>query len=143
MHYIFTLLLTLVILSGCNTDNMGGVLTANELPESVVSYIHEKKILKDESLIAYYDFTITLNNSESVILTDKNIIHFKSGKINRIPHSMIESISDIDQCFGVCFLITSSDSKIMRIEIAPLNGGDLFLQILENQILKYKINNSY
>ena len=122
---------------------MGGVLTADELPESVISYIQEKKILNDESIIAYYDFTITLKNSDSVILTDKNIIRFKSGKINRIPHSMIESISDIDGCFGVCFLITSSDSKIMRLEFAPLNGGDLFLQLLENQTLKYKINNAY
>lgn len=37
-------------------------------------------------------------------------------------------------CFGVCFLITSFDNQIMKIEIAPLNNGDIFLQLLINNI---------
>jgi len=114
-------------------ENPGGVLTYNQLPKSVITYIDNNKIIGDEEIVAYYDYTITLNNSESVILTDKNIIHYKSGRTEKISLDTIKSISEVEYCYGLCILITSLNNKNMLIEIAPLNGGDLFLQLLEDQ----------
>ena len=114
-------------------DNPGGVLTYNQLPESVITFIDENDILGDEEIIAYYDVTISLNNSESVILTDKNIIYYKSGRLDKIALSNIELIHEDEGCIGMCILITSSNNKVMQIEIAPLNGGDLFLKLLKHQ----------
>lgn len=114
-------------------ENPGGVLTYNQLPKSVITYIDKNKIISDEEIIAYYDYTITLNNSESAILTNKNIIHYKSGRIEKISLDAIKSISEVKNCYGLCILITSLNNKKILIEIAPLNGGDLFLQLLEDQ----------
>ena len=137
MKHIHMLFVSLLFLYSCDIENPGTVLTANELPRSVVTFISEKKILGDEEIIAYYDTTIALNNSESAILTNKNIIYYNSGRIDKISLSRIKSISEIENCFGVCILITSSDNKIMKIEIAPLNNGNLFLQLLEEQTNNY------
>tara|TARA_Y100000766_G_C18592572_1_gene452582 strand:+ start:288 stop:647 length:360 start_codon:yes stop_codon:yes gene_type:complete len=117
-------------------ENPGGVLLYNQLPESVITFVDEKKILGDEKIIAYYDITITLNNSESAILTDKNIIYYKYGRIDKIPLSAIESISEEEVCLGECIIIKSLDNSVMSIEIAPLNGGDLFLRLLKEQVAK-------
>ena len=128
--------LSLILLYSCDMENPGGVLLYNQLPESVITFVDEKKILGDEKIIAYYDITITLNNSESAILTDKNIIYYKYGRIDKIPLSAIESISEEEVCLGKCIIIKSLDNSVMSIEIAPLNGGDLFLRLLKEQVAK-------
>ncbi len=136
MKKIYTLSLSLILLYSCDMENPGGVLLYNQLPESVITFVDEKKILGDEKIIAYYDITITLNNSESAILTDKNIIYYKYGRIDKIPLSAIESISEEEVCLGECIIIKSLDNSVMSIEIAPLNGGDLFLRLLKEQVAK-------
>ena len=136
MKKIYTLSLSLILLYSCDMENPGGVLLYNQLPESVITFVDEKKILGDEKIIAYYDITITLNNSESAILTDKNIIYYKYGRIDKIPLSDIESISEEEVCLGECIIIKSLDNSVMSIEIAPLNGGDLFLRLLKEQVAK-------
>ena len=128
--------LSLILLYSCDMENPGGVLLYNQLPESVITFVDEKKILGDEKIIAYYDITIALNNSESAILTDKNIIYYKYGRIDKIPLSAIESISEEEVCLGECIIIKSLDNSVMSIEIAPLNGGDLFLRLLKEQVAK-------
>lgn len=133
MKNIYILFCLFIFLYGCDMENPGGVLTYNQLPKSVITYIDNNKIIGDEEIVAYYDYTITLNNSESVILTDKNIIHYKSGRTEKISLDTIKSISEVEYCYGLCILITSLNNKNMLIEIAPLNGGDLFLQLLEDQ----------
>ena len=136
MKKIYTLSLSLILLYSCDMENPGGVLLYNQLPESVITFVDEKKILGDEKIIAYYDITIALNNSESAILTDKNIIYYKYGRIDKIPLSAIESISEEEVCLGACIIIKSLDNSVMSIEIAPLNGGDLFLRLLKEQVAK-------
>ena len=136
MKKIYTMSLSLILLYSCDMENPGGVLLYNQLPESVITFVDEKKILGDEKIIAYYDITIALNNSESAILTDKNIIYYKYGRIDKIPLSAIESISEEEVCLGECIIIKSLDNSVMSIEIAPLNGGDLFLRLLKEQVAK-------
>ena len=35
-----------------------------------------------------------------------------------------------------CIVATTRDDRVMEIEIAPLNGGDLFLELLRKQVDK-------
>ena len=77
MKKIVTLICFLIFLLGCgDVENPGGVLTANQLPQSVIKFIKEKNILENEEIIAYYDVTIALNNTESAILTNRNLIYY-------------------------------------------------------------------
>ena len=74
---LLTLLLAVLLISSCDLENPGGVLTYNELPNSVIEFFDKTDILENEQIIAYYDVTVVLDNSESAILTNKNLIYYK------------------------------------------------------------------
>ena len=132
---LLVLPLLIFIVSSCDLENPGGVLTNNELPTSVIEFFENTDILESEQIIAYYDVTIVLDNSESAILTNKNLIYYKNGRIERFPLNSIASI-DAEDCFGLCIIVSTRDNRVMKIEIAPLNGGDLFLELLRKQVNK-------
>ena len=127
--------LALFLISSCDLENPGGVLTNNQLPASVIEFFDNTDILENEQIIAYYDVTIVLDNSESAILTNKNLIYYKYGRVVRFPLSSIVSV-EAEECFGLCIVATTKDDRVMEIEIAPLNGGDLFLELLKKQVEK-------
>lgn len=131
---LVTLILTFS-LAGCDSENYGGVLTNNQIPQSVFNFIDQKNILDDEYIIAYYDVTIFLNNSESAILTNKNIIYYKSGRVSKIPLNQIKRI-DYETDFSEYIYITPIDGPMMTIEIAPLNGADVFIDLLKKEFKK-------
>ena len=132
---LLVLPLVIFLISSCDLENPGGVLTYNELPASVIEFFDTTDILENEQIIAYYDVTLVLDNSESAILTNKNLIYYKYGRVERFPLSSIVSIEE-EECFGLCIIASTSDSRVMKIEIAPLNGGDIFLDLLRKQVAK-------
>ena len=132
---LLTLPLVIFLISSCDLENPGGVLTYNQLPASVIEFFDKTDILENEQIIAYYDVTIVLDNSESAILTNKNLIYYKYGRVVRFPLSSIVSV-EAEECFGLCIVATTKDDRVMEIEIAPLNGGDLFLELLKKQVDK-------
>jgi len=132
---LLTLSLAIFLITCCDLENPGGVLTYNELPNSVIEFFDKTDILENEQIIAYYDVTIVLDNSESAILTNKNLLYYKDGRIERFPLNSIVSIEEED-CFGLCIFASTRDGRVMKIEIAPLNDGDLFLDLLRKQVNK-------
>ena len=132
---LLALPLVIFLISSCDLENPGGVLTYNQLPASVIEFFDKTDILENEEIIAYYDVTIVLDNSESAILTNKNLIYYKYGRVVRFPLSSIVSV-EAEDCFGLCIVATTRDDRVMEIEIAPLNGGDLFLELLRKQVDK-------
>ena len=132
---LLTLSLVILLISSCDLENPGGVLTYNQLPASVIEFFDKTDILENEQIIAYYDVTISLDNSESAILTNKNLIYYKYGRVERFPLSSIVSIEE-EECFGICIIASTRNNRVMKIEIAPLNGGDIFLDLLRKQVAK-------
>ena len=132
---LLTLPLVIFLISSCDLENPGCVQTNNQLPASVIEFFDKTDILENEQIIAYYDVTIALDNSESAILTNKNLIYYKYGRIVRFPLNSIVNI-EADDCFGLCIVASTRDNRVMEIEIAPLCGGDLFLDLLRKQVAK-------
>ena len=131
----------LVFLVGCDLENPGGVLTSNQIPTSVFEFIDKKNILDDENIIAYYDVSLVLNNSESAIITNKNVIYYKQDRVMKFPLNEIQSIDNEERgIIGLSIFVTSIDGRIMTITIAPLNGGDLFLDLLKKEAGKNRYN---
>lgn len=121
-----------LFLAACDLDNPGGVLLGNELPLSVHEYIDENAILgAGEEVIAYYDITISLDNSRSAIITNQHLISHFDGRNTRIA---LENIARIDHedagLIGDIIIVETYKGRLMKIEIAPLNGGEIFLDIL-------------
>ena len=133
---LLSLPLVIFLISSCDLENPGGVLTYNELPASVIEFFDKTDILENEQIIAYYDVTIALDNSESAILTNKNLLYYKYGRVERFPLSNIVSIEEEDCPLNFCFVATTRDNRVMKIEIAIWNGGDLFLELLRKQVAK-------
>ena len=127
--------LVIFLTSSCDLESPGGVLTYNQLPASVIEFFDNTDILENEQIIAYYDVTIVIDNSESAILTNKNLIYYKYGRVVRFPLNSIVNI-EAEDCFGLCIVASTRDNRVMKIEIAPLNGGDLFLELLRKQVAK-------
>ena len=50
---LLTLLLAVLLISSCDLENPGGVLTYNELPNSVIEFFDKTDILENEQIIAY------------------------------------------------------------------------------------------
>lgn len=111
----------------------GGVRTGTNMEKYATQYIRTHQLLNDgEQVQAYYDVTIDLDSTECYIVTPQRVIHHVNGQTVSIPLKEVVSI-DHNEDFGDVILITSSSGSPMKLEIAPLNDGKTFLQILRRQ----------
>ena len=112
----------------------GGVRTSNEMEPYAIEYLKTHKILNEsEDIIVYYDVTIGLSSTEAAILTTDRVIYHNAPDTFSID---IEDIANINyyqkSLTGDVFEIESVDGQLMKIEVAPLNGGETFKNALMN-----------
>ena len=128
---IFLILIAVVVI-WLSTGAEGGVRLPNNMEDYALEYLDKHKILEDsEELLAYYDETISLDGSEAAILTTKRVIYHKNGKNIDMNLADIEDIRHRKETLiGDVFEISTSSGKTIRIEIAPLNQGETFKNVL-------------
>jgi hypothetical protein len=111
-----------------------GVKMANEMQSYALEYLAKHKILNQaERIVAYYDETISMDGTEAAILTTERLIYHKDGRNTAMPLSEILDVrhhyetlnGDIIEVIGV-------RGDRMKIEIAPLNGGEAFVRALND-----------
>ena len=159
-YKVFCFVFLLVGLSGCDfLTEPGGVLLKDEINPSIKNYIRNNvsEDLVEEGLIAYYDTTISLDKSQSYILTNKSLVIYCAGfedwetwgfwdclgtdphGTNIIPLKSINKIYETDEYYDgtdcgfmvePCFYVSVSADKEYFFSIASLNNGDLFLSEL-------------
>lgn len=112
----------------------GGVRLSNDMEHYATQYLEEHEILNSsESLIAYYDVTISLDGTEAAILTTERVIYHKSGKSTAIALSDITDVRHRkDALIGDIIEIDSRSGIPMKIEISLFNQGETFLNALRN-----------
>jgi hypothetical protein len=123
-----------------STGPDGGVRLPNEMENYAVEYLIEHKILDDsEDLLAYYDVTVSLDGSIAAILTTKRVIYHNEGR-NMVVN--LEEIADIrhrkETFIGDVFEILSNSGQTMKIEVAPMNQGETFKNVLMDTWEKVK-----
>lgn len=116
-----------------------GVVLGAQVPEETVKALEAKNLLKpDEALLAYHDATVTLDMSEVTLVTSSRVVYAK-GKtatamalvdVTRITHHTEGLLGDVID-------IVSIEGRTMRVQIAPLNGGDAYVSVLEEAWQKY------
>jgi hypothetical protein len=116
------------------TGPEGGVKLSNEMESYATEYLEQHDILNEtETLIAYYDVTISLDSTEAAILTDERVIYHLGGRSTTIP---LVDITDVrhrtDPLIGDIIEIDSSTGVPMKIEIAHFNQGETFLNALHD-----------
>lgn len=112
-----------------------GVKLPYEMDQYATDFLAEHKLLEEgEELVAYYDETLSMDGTESVILTSRRIIRHSQGNTVSIPYTEIEKIQDQHNGpLGVEFTVRSKSGTSIHVEIAPLNGGDMFRSELDNR----------
>ena len=128
------LILIMVFVIWLFTGPVGGVRLPNDMEDYALEYLDEHKILEDsEELLAYYDVTMSLDGSEAAILTTKRVIYYKSGRSSAINLDEIEDIRHRKETIiGDILEISATSGKTIKIEIAPLNQGETFKNVLMN-----------
>jgi hypothetical protein len=113
----------------------GGVRYANTMEDYAVEYNAAHGILEPgEQIVAYYDTTMSLDATESAILTDRRLVYHRAGMNTAIPVSDIVDVrSSEDPLLGILIDVTGRDGSVMHIEIAHMNGGDGFLRLLQER----------
>lgn len=116
------------------TSPEGGVRLSNQVEQYAVEYIQEHQLLEaDETILAYYDITISLNGSEAAILTDKRILYHSKGGSTSIGLTEIADVQHrYDKFIGDIIVVTADSGQAMKIVIAPANNGSLFHTSLIN-----------
>ena len=157
---IFCYLFLLISLSGCNLENTHGVLVGDEITPSIKNHIRKNisQNLIEEGLIAYYDTTVFLDNSESYILTNESLVIYCDGikdwevgvldclgtqphGTNIIPLKNITNIYESDEWYDgtscsvmveLCFYVSVYTDEEFFFSTAWFNNGDLFY----NELMK-------
>ncbi len=111
-----------------------GVRLSNEIEPYALEYIEANDILlPNEEIVAYYDYTVRLDSSEAAILTNERIIHHVDGRNTAIALTEIQDIQHrYESLIGDIIEISSTSGEFMKIEIAPLNQGETFKNVLES-----------
>ena len=143
-----TLMIVLIILGSClgltvcccggclfwaSTLPEGGVQTANTMETYATDYLADNKLINtDETLVVYYDVTMSGTSEECYILTDQRLIHHTAQGDTIILLSDITDIRHREE-FGDLITVQGAGNQYISLEIPPLNDGPLFLSALENQ----------
>jgi hypothetical protein len=112
----------------------GGVKLANEMDDYALTYLEEHHLMNpDERLVAYYDATVSMKGTEAAILTTKRVVYHKDPRTTAIPLAEVVDVQHSYQSLtGDVIVVHSASGESMKIEIAPLNGGETFLHALQN-----------
>ena len=115
-----------------------GVCPSSKLSNKVLKYLKESGIVEDENILLYLDSTFSLNLSKLAILTNKNIISYESGRINKIPLNQIKSVTGKNSWGTFNIVITPKIEKTFKEMKIELNAGKkervLFLNRLKQEI---------
>lgn len=109
-----------------------GVKMGNEMDKYALDYLATHKILGDgEEVLAYYDATMGMDGTEAAILTRERVMYHKDGRTTTIN---IKDVRDVrhryESLIGDVIEVEDVSGKVLKIEIAPLNQGTTFKNVL-------------
>ncbi len=125
----------LSFITSCSMDT-GGVKLNNNMEKYALEYIKNNNLLNEGEVIsAYYDYTISLDGSEAVLLTNERLLYH--NKETSDTSILLKDITDIqhreESLIGDIIEVYSENGDIFVIEVAPLNDGKLFLNALTSK----------
>ena len=138
--------LGVMVLLGCGTFTAfwvwlssgpeGGTRLGYQMEEYAIIYQEDNELLADnEEVKAYYDYTLSLDGSESVYVTDARVFYQKDGQVEAIPIADVTEITYKEESItGYTINVTGESNQRLQIEIAAYNNGDVFLDVLESEV---------
>ncbi len=115
-----------------------GVQLGNMLDSHALGNIEKNRLLKEgERVVAYYDATFRGKGTDVALVTNRRLVYFKEGRTTEMELASISDVSHRNEginegIIGDVIEVTGSDGDRMRIEVAPLNGGESFVAALND-----------
>jgi len=133
LPFVLSVLLTL---TSCTfLDKEGTVRVGSNMEAYALEYLENHEILyPDEKILAYYDYTISLDGTTAAILTDTRLIYHNQETTT--TYFFLDEITKIDhyeKSIEGLFIEAWKGDELMMIEIAYWQGGDIFLNILKKK----------
>jgi len=124
-----------IISFGCSG---GGVRVSNNMEPYALEYIYTHDILDvDETILAYYDYTISLNGTQCAVITNKRLIyHNEQTKTASFNLDEITKINHYEKTLEGTFIEVWKEDELMVINIAPWNYSEVFLNALKHKTSK-------
>jgi len=121
-------------------DSPQGVVIGIAIPEKAVAALRTAKVINpEERVLAYWDSTLSLDQSELGLVTNEAIIQRQDGRVDRVPYADVVSARFAEDApLTQSLTVVAKDAHSMRIEIAVLNSGDAFCDAFEGA---WKITN--
>ena len=112
-------------------DSDGGVELPNQM--SANDRAHAEKVLRPgEQVRAYYDATISLDGTELAVVTDQRVVYLNGGVTTEMALADVTAVDHTtDGISGDVIDVRGTDGQRMRVEIAAMNNGDVFAQVLK------------
>jgi hypothetical protein len=123
-----------VLLIRCSSGPEGGVRAANQMESYAVAHLAKNSVLEpSEKLIAYYDTTIELDGSEAALVTTERVVYLKGGTVTSMRFEEITAVDHRDEgMIGDVIEVKGKSGERIHIEVAPFNGGKMFLEMLND-----------
>lgn len=129
MHRLFVVL-TLGFSLACLSGDAGGTELPYQMSADDKTNI-APHLGPGEEVRVYYDATISLDGSEFAAVTNQRVMYFGNGSVTAIPVGDVTGVSHREEgLIGDIIDVTGTGGQRLRIEIAPLNDGPLFLDVL-------------
>ena len=124
---------------GASTEGPSGVVLGAQIPQATVDALRERRLLPEsEGLLAYHDATIRLDMGELSFVTPERVVYARGETVATLPLAEVTRITHHDELLvGDVLDLATEDGRALRIEIAPLNGGDAFARALESAWRKH------
>ena len=130
------------VTSACSKhkDAPAGVTPGLQVPDRIVQELKKSGAMAgDDILLAYFDYTVTLDGTEIAAVTRDRVLYEKDRRVTAFKLADVEEITTHEEALiGDVFEIKDTVGQRLKIEIAAFNGGALFASILEDAWKKKK-----
>jgi hypothetical protein len=111
----------------------GGVRVSNDIPAVALERLDKRKVLNPgEKVLAYYDATLGGTGSEVAIVTDERLVYLKDGRTTALALADIADVRHHSEPLVGDVIEAQADSgQAIKVEVPPLNDGDVFLSTLQ------------
>jgi hypothetical protein len=107
-----------------------GAIPGGQMRAESVALLQAEGLLEEgERVVYYYDFSMSMDDSESCFFTDRKVVYHREDLDNIIPWERVADIDDWED-FGTVIEVSSDDGRYLKCEIAALNDGEAFLSAL-------------
>lgn len=118
------------------SGDRGGVRAPHQMLPYATEYTEENGLLDpDETLISYYDVTMSTDGTDAYYVTDRRVLHHAPGGNLSIPLETVVEVSSRDSGLGAwTYIVVAENGDSASLEIPALNGIEQFGRAIDRAL---------